>query len=117
MMRKVATFAVALWLAACGSSGSPAEDTCKRADECNALRVSVKECVETIETALDSLTPTDADELEFEMNQCLDHPACGAFIGCFNDLVSREAGGGGSPGGGGGGGGGSAPPPPTGPGG
>jgi hypothetical protein len=100
-------FAAAAALAACGSS-SIAEDTCKRADECNALRGSVKECVEDINNILDHATQTDRDEAELQMNQCLDHPACSAFLSCFANINGSSS----TSSGGGGGGPGDPPPPP-----
>jgi hypothetical protein len=104
-IRSITTFALcALLAAACGST---AEDICERADSCNALNGSVQECVETIENALDQLTSTQAEQAEFEMNKCLENPACGSFISCFNNIIDRR-----SDDGGGAGGGGSGPPPP-----
>ena len=72
---------------ACASS-DPIEDACKRADDCNALNGSVQECTENYNAALNTYPQTQQDEFRHELEQCLDHPSCGAFVACVNALVN-----------------------------
>jgi hypothetical protein len=105
------TLSLALFalFAACGGT-SISEQTCSRIDECNALATSMKECVERIDNILDHATATDRDEVELQLDRCLEHPACNAFLTCFDTVGSSANPTGG--GGGGGGGPGDPPPPP-----
>jgi hypothetical protein len=69
-----------------GCTSDPIADACKRADDCNALDGSVDECIENYTAALNTYPPSQQDEYRHELDACLDHPSCGAFVDCVNSL-------------------------------
>jgi hypothetical protein len=87
------SFITAFSFAACatdsGESASPSQAVCQRADDCNALGGSIKECTEEFDRFLDNLTPTDRDQFVFELENCLDQPACQAFGECVNNTFDN----------------------------
>lgn len=80
----------AAFLLSCGgdgnSSSSVAERGCERDDECNFLEpgVSVSECIEQIETLLDSLTQSQRNDFVRIVNECLEFETCAAYNACLN---------------------------------
>jgi hypothetical protein len=83
-----------LALAAC-TSKSTTEELCDRMQSCNLLRagVSVDECVQDLDTALGQLPPTQKDEVEYDLQQCLDHPACSGLASCVQSYIGSGSGG------------------------
>ena len=77
-------------LTACSSS-SKTEEFCSRADSCNALVTSVDECVEDLDVLLEDLPSHEADELMYEVQECLDRPSCNGFKTCISDLRVEAA--------------------------
>lgn len=69
-------------------SSDPVSDACKRADECNALSGSVQECTDNWTSALNAYPETEQEELRHDLEACLDHPSCSAFVACVNALVN-----------------------------
>ncbi len=69
-------------------TSDPIADACKRADDCNALNGSIQECTDNYESALNQLPQSQQDEFRHEINDCLDHPSCSAFVSCVNALVN-----------------------------
>ena len=80
----------ALIFATACDSRSTSEEYCTRLQNCNLLVVgkSVEECVQDIDTLMNQLPPTQRDEVEYELQMCLDHPACGSFGVCVQNLGS-----------------------------
>ena len=89
------TLALALGLTlttavACGGGddgpGDAVSAGCERLDECNALAtgISVNECVQEIDVALQSATPSERNDWATLMNGCLQFDTCNAFISCVN---------------------------------
>lgn len=87
MARRRRLALVPLLLALGCSSSSLTSEYCNRLDACNRLRGSVEECVADLDTSLDDLSPHDRDELEYEVQDCLDHPSCGGFTACVSALT------------------------------
>jgi hypothetical protein len=83
---------IVLALAGCGGEGfggggSPAEDLCVRADECNALDGSVQECIEYFESCTGDMTPSQRADWEHGVEQCLGYNSCQLAVDCyFNDV-------------------------------
>ncbi|MEO6772719.1 MAG: hypothetical protein ABI467_06815 [Kofleriaceae bacterium] len=71
-----------------GCTADPIADACKRADDCNALNGSVEECTENYTSALDTYPASQQDEFRHDLEDCLDHPSCSAFVACVNALVN-----------------------------
>ncbi len=84
----------ALILVAACDSRSTSEEYCNRLQTCNLLVVgkSVEECVQDIDAYMNQLPPTQRDEVEYEVNMCLDHPACSSFGTCIQDLPGSSSG-------------------------
>lgn len=78
--------ALIVFMASGCASSSLAEEYCTRLDSCNILRGSVEECVQDSQKALDSLSPHQRDEVEYEFKQCLDRPSCDGFRACVSAL-------------------------------
>jgi len=78
----------ALILAVGCDSRSTSEEYCTRLQTCNLLipGKSVEECVQDIDTLMNQLPATQRDEVEFDVQMCLDHPACGSFAVCIQNL-------------------------------
>lgn len=75
-------------LGACGGGGGGdiVGETCDRGDECNRLPGSHDECIEYFDSCLDNLTPSQRDEWEYQMQQCLDRPSCDGAFDCYEQV-------------------------------
>jgi len=84
----------ALIFATACDSRSTSEEYCTRLQTCNLLVVgkSVEECVQDIDTLMNQLPATQRDEVEYEVQQCLDHPACSSFGMCIQNLPGASSG-------------------------
>lgn len=80
------SFLIVASIAGCSSPGLP-EELCNRLDSCNQLSISVDECIQDIDSTLDSASVSVRDEVEYEFNLCLERPSCGGFVSCMVDLV------------------------------
>ena len=75
---------------ACGGGDDGPGDAvaagCERLDECNALNpgISVDECVQEVDVALQSATPNERNDWATLMNGCLQFDTCNAFISCVD---------------------------------
>ncbi len=67
---------------------SPTEQFCKRADSCNLLTTSVDECTQDLDSEIAQLPQSKQQELEYDVQQCLDHPSCDGFAQCVQNLGS-----------------------------
>ena len=76
-------------LSACSASAMT-EEFCHRADSCNLLSTSVNECIEDLDTALEELPPSQRDEIEHVVQQCLDRPSCSGFASCISSLRTTD---------------------------
>ena len=79
-------------LTAC-SSASTGDDFCNRANSCNFLVTSVEECVNSVDTALNGLSDSDREDVESQLQRCIDRPSCSQFASCILGLQSAKAGG------------------------
>jgi monomeric isocitrate dehydrogenase len=81
-------FIIFLLLAPACTSRSTSEQYCDRAQACNLLKpgISVEECVQDIDAKINQLPQTQRDELEYQVQQCLNHPACNGFASCVSAL-------------------------------
>jgi hypothetical protein len=84
MTRTIAITIVAL-VAGCGEPGI-VEQMCQRADECNALPSSVSECQEYLNRCTEDLLPSQREEWEYEIQQCLDRPTCDGAFDCYFEV-------------------------------
>jgi hypothetical protein len=83
----IASLALAVGLVtACGPGSDPVVDACERLDECNALNagISVDECIQEVDVALQSATPSERNDWATLMNGCLQFDTCNAFISCVD---------------------------------
>ena len=93
LRRLALTLALGLTLTtavACGGEedgpGDAVAAGCERLDECNALNpgISVDECVQEVDVALQSATPSERNDWATLMNGCLQFDTCNAFISCID---------------------------------
>jgi hypothetical protein len=69
----------------CGQ-GTPIEQFCRRAQDCNLLSTSVDECIDSLDQSRAQLTSADQGELDLSLQDCLDHPSCDGFHTCIQNL-------------------------------
>jgi hypothetical protein len=61
---------------------STTDDFCNRADSCNFLATSVDECVNTLDAVLNPLPDADREQVERQLQGCIDLPTCSEFSSC-----------------------------------
>jgi len=76
---------LALLVGSCGPSDPDTfTQTCQRADECNRLQgTSVNDCVETFQTEVRDLTPSEQADFETFLQDCLELRDCSNFAFCL----------------------------------